>query len=47
MAHALHDPVRHNAWATTQVLLFCRGLDKQTMNAIVPATYGTILATLT
>ncbi len=46
MAHALHDPVRHNAWATTQVLLFCRGLDEHTLNATVPGTYGTILATL-
>ena len=46
MAHALHDPVRHNAWATTQILEFCRGLDEQTLNATVPSTYGTIIATL-
>ncbi len=46
MAHALHDPVRHNAWATTQILGFCRRLDEQTMNATVPGTYGTIIATL-
>jgi len=46
MAHALHDPVRHNAWATAQVLEFCRGLDEQTLNATVPGTYGTIIATL-
>jgi hypothetical protein len=46
MAHALHDPVRHNAWATTQNLEFCRGLDEQTLNATVPGTYGTIIATL-
>lgn len=46
MAHALHDPVRHNAWATTQILEFCRGLDEQTLNATVPGTYGTIVATL-
>ncbi|MEO7912945.1 MAG: hypothetical protein ABIV47_25130, partial [Roseiflexaceae bacterium] len=46
MAHALHDPVRHNAWATTQLLEFCRGLDEQTLNATVPGTYGTIIATL-
>ncbi len=46
MAHALHDPVRHNAWATTQILEFCRGLDEQTLNATVPGTYGTIIATL-
>ena len=46
MAHALHDPVRHNAWATAQVLEFCRGLDEHTLNATVPGTYGTIIATL-
>lgn len=46
MAHALHDPVRHNTWATAQVLLFCRGLDEQTLNATVPGTFGTIIATL-
>ena len=46
MTHALHDPVRHNAWATTQILEFCRGFDTQTLNATVPGTYGTIIATL-
>jgi len=46
MAHALHDPVRHNAWATMQLLEFCRGLDEQTRHATVPGTYGMILATL-
>jgi uncharacterized damage-inducible protein DinB len=46
MAHALHDPVRHNTWATAQLLEFCRGLDQQTLNASVPGTYGTIIATL-
>ena len=46
MTHALHDPVRHNAWATTQLLAFCRGFDEQTLNATVPGTYGTIMATL-
>ena len=46
MAHALHDPVRHNAWATAQILEFCQGLDEETLNATVPGTYGTIIATL-
>jgi uncharacterized damage-inducible protein DinB len=46
MAHALHDPVRHNAWATTQILEFCRERDEQTLNATVPGAYGSILATL-
>ena len=46
MAHALHDPVRHNSWATRQILEFCRGRGEQTLNATVPGTYGTIIATL-
>jgi uncharacterized damage-inducible protein DinB len=46
MTHALHDPVRHNVWATAQVLEFCQGLDDQTLNATLPGTYGSILATL-
>jgi uncharacterized damage-inducible protein DinB len=46
MAHTLHDPVRHNVWATAQILAFCRGLDEPTLNATVPGTYGTIIATL-
>ena len=46
MTHALHDPVRHNAWATRHILEFCRGIDEQTLNATVPGTYGTIIATL-
>jgi uncharacterized damage-inducible protein DinB len=46
MAHALYDPVRHNVWATTQILEFCQKLDEQTLNATVPGTYGTIIATL-
>ena len=46
MGHALHDPVRHNAWATIQIMEFCRGLDEQTLNTTVPGTYGMIVATL-
>ncbi len=46
MTHALHDPVRHNAWANTHILAYCRGLDAQTLNTTVPGTYGTIMATL-
>lgn len=46
MAHALNDSVRHNAWATTQVLEFCRGLDEHILDETVPGTYGTIIATL-
>jgi uncharacterized damage-inducible protein DinB len=46
MTHALHDPIRHNAWATARILSFCRGLDERTLNTAVPSTYGTIIATL-
>ena len=45
-AHALHDPIRHNAWATAQVMEFCHRLDANILNATVPGTYGTIIATL-
>ena len=46
MGHGLHDLARHNAWATGQVLAFCRGLDGSTLGATVPGTYGTIIETL-
>ncbi len=46
MAHGLHDPTRHNSWATAQVLEFCRGLDGPPLNTKVPGTYGTIIETL-
>jgi uncharacterized damage-inducible protein DinB len=46
MGHKLHDLARHNAWATAQVLEFCRGLDESTLDATVPGTYGTIIETL-
>jgi uncharacterized damage-inducible protein DinB len=46
MGHALHDLVRHNIWATGQILDFCRNADEATLNATVPGTYGSILVTL-
>lgn len=46
MGHGLHDLAKHNAWATAQVLAFCRGLDEPALDATVPGTYGTIIATL-
>jgi uncharacterized damage-inducible protein DinB len=42
----LHDLAGHNAWATAQVLAFCRGLDGPALEATVPGTYGTIIETL-
>jgi uncharacterized damage-inducible protein DinB len=46
MGHGLHDLAGHNAWATAQVLAFCRGLDGPTLDATVPGTYGTFIETL-
>jgi uncharacterized damage-inducible protein DinB len=46
MGHALHDLARHNAWATQQLLEYCRGLDEATMMKWTPGTYGSIISTL-
>jgi uncharacterized damage-inducible protein DinB len=46
MEHGLRDPARHNAWATAQVVAFCRGLDEPTLHTTVPGTFGTIIETL-
>ncbi|MGH2559875.1 MAG: DinB family protein [Thermomicrobiales bacterium] len=46
MEHGLHDLARHNAWATAQLLTFCRGLDEPTLEATAPGTFGTIIETL-
>ena len=42
----MHDLARHNAWATAELITFCQGLDAPTLEATVPGTYGTIIATL-
>lgn len=42
----LYDLVRHNGWATAQLLSLCQGLDESTLQATVPGTAGTILETL-
>ena len=41
-----HDLVRHNAWATMQLLAYCRDLDQATVNETVPGTFGSIIETL-
>jgi uncharacterized damage-inducible protein DinB len=46
MAYVLDDLVRHNIWATGELLALCRPLDDETLNATVPGTYGTVIATL-
>lgn len=47
MRQGLHDLTRHNSWATSQVLAYCRDLDETVLNATVPGTYGSIIGTLT
>ena len=46
MAYVLDDLVRHNIWATSELLALCRTLDEETLNATVPGTYGTVIGTL-
>ena len=46
MSSGLVDPLRHNGWATGQVLELCRGLTPEQLQATAPGTYGSILATL-
>ena len=46
MGHGLHDLARHNAWATAQILEFCRGIDESTLHATTPGTFGTIIETM-
>jgi uncharacterized damage-inducible protein DinB len=42
----LLDPLRHNTWATKQLLAFCERLTPEQLNATSEGTYGTILGTL-
>ncbi len=46
MSTALVDPLRHNAWATRELIAFCRGLRPEQLQATSEGNYGTILATL-
>ena len=46
MDGGLRDLVRHNAWATNELLAYCRGLDEATLDETVPGTYGSIIETL-
>jgi uncharacterized damage-inducible protein DinB len=45
MGHALGDLVRHNSWATRELLTFCDGLDAEVLHATTPGTFGTIIET--
>jgi uncharacterized damage-inducible protein DinB len=42
----LLDPLRHNSWATAQLLAFCRDLKPDQLEATSEGTYGSILSTL-
>ena len=46
MTGELVDPLRHNSWATRQLLAFCRELSPEQLQASSEGNYGTILATL-
>ncbi|HET7466492.1 MAG TPA: DinB family protein, partial [Candidatus Dormibacteraeota bacterium] len=45
MDELLAEAFRHNAWATKQLLAFCRELDSDQLNATAPGTFGSIVAT--
>jgi uncharacterized damage-inducible protein DinB len=45
MDELLLEAFRHNAWATKQLLAFCRSLTTEQLAATAPGTYGSILAT--
>lgn len=42
---ALLEAFRHNAWATKQLLAFCRGLSEEQLTSSATGTFGGILAT--
>ena len=46
MGHGWRDVAGHHAWATAQLLVFCRELDEAALDTTVPGTYGTVIETL-
>ena len=46
MDSPLAEPLRHNAWATQELLAAARALAPEQLAATVPGTFGGILATL-
>jgi uncharacterized damage-inducible protein DinB len=42
----LADPLRHNSWATRELLAFCSRLDPDQLGASAEGTYGSIISTL-
>ena len=45
MNGALREAFRHNAWATKQLLAFCRGLSEQQLTSPATGSFGGIRAT--
>lgn len=46
MSTGLGDPLRHNSWATGQLLELCTTLTPEQLRSSSPGNYGTILETL-
>ncbi len=46
MNDPLLDPVRHNAWASRELIALCRGLPPEQLQASAPGAYGSIHRTL-
>jgi uncharacterized damage-inducible protein DinB len=46
MTDDLLDPLRHNTWATKNLIAFCRNLSSEQLAATAEGTYGPILPTL-
>jgi uncharacterized damage-inducible protein DinB len=46
VSNGLGDPLRHNSWATAQLLELCKGLSPEQLRSSSPGNYGTILETL-
>ncbi len=46
MNDVLLDAVRHNSWATKQLLAVCRNLSEEHLTSGAPSSFGSILATL-
>lgn len=46
MDDILSEAFRHNAWASTELLAFCRTLTAEQLRETAPGTYGSILDTL-
>jgi uncharacterized damage-inducible protein DinB len=46
MDNALLDLLRHKNWATLKLIEFCQQLGQDDLEATIPGTYGTLIATL-